>query len=281
MRRLVGHGRLALILAAILPGIPVQMLANRVAPRVAGRLPVLYHRFFERLLGIRVRIVGAPAAARPLLLVANHSSWLDIPVVGRLMPLSFVARADMAGWPGVGLLARLQRSIFVDRERRGATGQAAAAMADRLAAGDPIVLFAEGTTSDGNRVLPFRSALLGAVEKVLTGDDTRRVTIQPLSIAYVGRHGLPLGRADRPQVAWYGDMDLAPHALPILRRGLIDVVVVFGEPLDVAPGHDRKRLVRDLEARVREGVAEARRGHAGAVIGRSSAAPILKRPGTA
>ena len=145
----------AITAALILP----QWLA--VALRLPARrlIPVVYHRAICRLLGVRIRIVGNPPRRGPVLLVANHVSWLDICVLTALAPVVFVAKREVATWPLFGLLAKLQRSVFIDRTRRAATRDTNAEIAARLAEGDPVVLFAEGTSSDGNRVLPFRSSL--------------------------------------------------------------------------------------------------------------------------
>ncbi|MCB4767585.1 1-acyl-sn-glycerol-3-phosphate acyltransferase [Ancylobacter sp. Lp-2] len=234
-----------------LVGIPAQWLAVKLNLDARRWIPVLYHRAVLRLVGVKVRVSGAPAAERPLLILANHVSWLDIGVLGSRFPLCFVAKSEVAGWPGIGLLAKLQRTIFVDRQARAATGRVSEAIAARLGAGDPVVLFAEGTSSDGNRVLPFRSALVGAARPSTAGAPA---AIQPLAIAYVAQGGVSLGRARRPLVAWYGDMDLAPHLMDVLRRGGIEVELRFGEPI---LGADRKAATGHAETAVRAMLAEA------------------------
>lgn len=253
---------LAVALAAGV-GIPLQWALLKLRSPLRARLPVLFHRVVTRALGVRVRVVGAPATGRPLLLVANHVSWLDITVLSRVMPLSFVSKSEVNDWPVFGLFARLQRTVFVERARRGATGEVVGAIARRLLAGDPLVLFAEGTTGDGARVLPFRSALLGAATVARAGSGASEgppVLVQPVGIAYVGRDGLPIGRAGLPGVAWYGDMEMAPHFRAALSAGTLDAVVAFGEPVPFAPGADRKALAARLEAEVRRMVESARRG---------------------
>ncbi|MBS7544447.1 lysophospholipid acyltransferase family protein [Ancylobacter oerskovii] len=234
-----------------LAGIPAQWLAVKLNLGARRWIPVLYHRAVLALVGVTVRVNGAPAAERPLMILSNHVSWLDICVLGSRFPLCFVAKSEVAGWPGIGLLAKLQRTIFVDRQARAATGRVSEAIAARLGDGDPVVLFAEGTSSDGNRVLPFRSALVGAARPSAEG---RPATLQPLAIAYVAQGGMPLGRARRPLVAWYGDMDLAPHLMEVLRRGGIEVELSFGAPI---AGADRKAATGRAEAATRAMVAEA------------------------
>jgi 1-acyl-sn-glycerol-3-phosphate acyltransferase len=177
-------------------------------------------------------------------------SWLDIPVLSAVAELSFVAKSEVARWPAIGLMARLQRSVFVERAHRHKTRHAASLIARRLALGDAIVLFAEGTTSDGTRVLPFRSALIGAVRETL-GPQTECAYVQPVAIRYARRHGLPIGRAGAVALAWIGDTDLMPHLVAVLAGGPLDVTVSFGEAIAFVPGSDRKGLARTLEGSVR------------------------------
>ena len=187
-------------------------------------------------------------------------SWLDICVITALAPVVFVAKSEVAGWPVFGWLARLQRTIFIDRQARHQTGAATREIADRLLGGDAVVLFAEGTSSDGTRVLPFRSALVGAVHRAL-GDTTHHthVTVQPMSLGYVSFGGLPMGRALRDRVAWYGDVDLIPHLLRLLSSGAVDVTVSWGEAVAYDMSADRKAIARDAERSVRRMTAAALR----------------------
>ena len=129
-------------------------------------------------------------------------------------------------------------------------------IAHRLAEGETIVLFAEGTTGDGNRVLPFRSSLVGAARAALADPDVAQIYLQPLAIAYTRRNGLPVTRRERPAIAWYGDMDLAPHLTSVANGGPLDVVVTWGEP--VLFQGDRKHATSAAEASVRDAIASLR-----------------------
>lgn len=208
-----------------------------------------FHRGMLATLGIRVNIKGMPALERPLLIASNHSSWIDIFVLSSLMPLSFIAKSEVASWPVAGFLARLQRSVFIDRARRGAVGSKTGEIADRLNAGDVMVLFAEGTTSDGNGVLPFRSALFGAAQAALEGASTAMV--QPVAIVYTDLQAIPLGHEGRPLLSWIGNEDLVPHLKRILAAGDFDVSVVFGQPIAFSGEADRKKVAAAAEAAVR------------------------------
>lgn len=254
--------KLLLLSPAFLVGLPLQWLALRIGFRAAYRwMPVWFHRYVLAVLGVRVERHGRPDPQRPMLIVSNHLSWLDILVISALMPVSFIAKSEVAGWPVFGTLARLQRSIFVERARRGKTAEVNAAIAARLADGDAMLLFAEGTTSDGMRVLPFRSALIGAAQAATSGESAP-TAIQTLDIAYPRIAGLPSGRADLPAIAWYGDMDLLPHLADLLALPGITAQVTFGSVWQVAPGADRKLLAREMES-------EVRRFHAHAMTGRA------------
>jgi 1-acyl-sn-glycerol-3-phosphate acyltransferase len=250
--------RAAVILAAFLIItfllIPVQWLGLTFRLWYVRGFPHTYHRFVARLFGIRIRVLGAPSHGA--LLLANHTGWLDIVIFSAVMPLSFVAKSEVNDWPFFGTLARLQRTVFVARERRSATGAARDDIQNRLLAGDTLVLFPEGTSSDGNGVLPFKSALLGAAEAMHEG---KHVTVQPVSTAYTGMHGMPMGRENRPLFAWYGDMELVPHLWEALKAGPLDVVVEFHQPLSLDM-MDRKTLAKAAESLVRAGQMRALAG---------------------
>ncbi len=248
--------KIALLALVFFALAPLQWLAVRFGWRLAGRIPMLFHAVARRTLGLRVREVGAMASDRPLLIVANHTSWLDIVALGSVAPISFIAKSEVSTWPFVKTLARMQRTIFVERARRNQTGAAVGSIGARLDAGDPIVLFAEGTTSDGNRVLPFRTALIGAA----TAQEGEGALVQPAVLAYPRRFGMPPGRSGRPGIAWYGDMELGPHLWPLLRGGGIEAVLVWGEARPAGASIDRKALAGELEDWARRAYSEALHG---------------------
>ena len=252
---------------------PTQLMALRFGWRIAGWVPVAFHRVFLWLFGVRVLVRGRPPHRTPTLVLANHVSWLDIAVFGSLRPLSFIAKSEVAGWPVVGLFSKLQRSVFIERARRTHTAKVNSVIAMRLVRGEVMVLFAEGTTGDGNNVLPFRASLVGSARAALTGSSLDRIDLQPLAIAYVRRDGLPLTRRELPEIAWYGDMDLAPHLAAWLRRSRVDVVVTWGEPIPFDAAGDRKRATAQAEVAVRTAVAAAR----ALVPGNDGSVPTVNR----
>ncbi len=257
-------GFLLLTLLCALP----QWTARKFKLPLAKRIPRFYHKTLCKLIGIRVQLRGEPLPGGGLLL-ANHSSWLDIIVLSGICPLAFVAKSEVSGWPLFGLLARLQNTIFVRRGEKARTLGDRDAIRARVNSGDRIVIFPEGTSSDGNRVLPFKSALLGAAELPLSdakNDDTR-AAVQPVSIGYVANYGMPMGRETRPSYAWYGDMDLLPHLWNAFASGPIDVVVEFHEPLTVEETGGRKQLAERAERAVRAGLMRALNGGRGHLAG--------------
>jgi 1-acyl-sn-glycerol-3-phosphate acyltransferase len=251
---------IAIITAFILitlPLMPVQWLLVKLDSRAARILPWRYHRIVAALFGIHIKVVGRPVTGEGVLLVGNHTSWADIIIFSAVTPLSFVAKAEVGRWPFFGTLARLQRTVFVERGRRSATGETRDAIATRLLAGDTLLLFPEGTSHDGNHVLPFKSALLGAAEYRLGSGD--HVKVQPVSTAFTGLHGVPMGRENRPFFAWYGDMEMVPHLWEALLAGPLDVTVQFHPPFSLDQ-MNRKELAVRAEQVVREGQSLALAG---------------------
>lgn len=217
-----------------------------------GPCSVAYYRLLARLLRIRITIDGTQVTDRPVLIASNHVSWVDIVVLAAIAPMVFVAKREVASWPLIGAAAKVQKVVFVDRTRRQQTPETNKEIAQRLAEGHPVVLFAEGTSGDGNRVLPFRSALIGAVEIACTEAGLGEVALQPMSICYTGQRGLPMARNDQPVVAWYGDLDFFPHFAAFIRRGVVDVTLSFGDAMTCGADSDRKLLAKELETKVRQ-----------------------------
>jgi lyso-ornithine lipid O-acyltransferase len=253
----VSRSRAAFILLCFavftLPLMPLQQLFVWFWPRMARAFPMHYHRVVLRILGVRVAIEGKTLIAGPAIFAANHVSWLDIVIMSAVAPVSFIAKRDVNGWPFIGQLARLQRTVFINRDRRHSTAASRDEMQERLAAGDILVLFAEGTSGDGASVKPFKTAFFAAAEQA-------HVPVQPISIVYTGHRNLPMTRRQRPLYAWYGDMDLAPHLWAALGSGPVEIKIVFHAPLTMADAGDRKALAKKVEATIRLGLVHALHG---------------------
>lgn len=257
--RLLGWVRVISYLALTFLAMPLQAVALMFGGSMAERIPRRYHKIASRILGFRVVVRGTPSIARPTLFVSNHTSYFDIILLGSILRCSFVAKAEMTSWPLIGWLAKLQRSVFVDR-RAANVSEHSNEVRRRLEAGDNIVLFAEGTTSDGNRLLPFKSSLLSVAENLHTP-----LTVQPVSIVATALDGMPLGRLLRPLYAWYGDMPLTPHVWAAMKAGIITVEIEFHEPMTSA-GMNRKQLTARCEAEIEGGFVRSITGRPAAAI---------------
>ena len=253
---LLAASRLLLYVSFTAVLLPVQAVAVFLHLPLQKRLPLWYHRRCCRILGLRVDCRGELSSTHPTLFVSNHVSYFDIAVLGSLIPVSFVAKREVANWPLFGWLAKLQRSVFIERR-----GKRVAAhrdeMSTRLENGDDLILFAEGTSGDGNRVLPFKSALFAVAQLQPAG---RPLTVQPVSIAYTRLDGVPMGRYLRPFFAWYGDMEMAGHIWQATGLGLVTVEVEFHPVVTMEAFGSRKALCDHCHTQVAGAVAAALAG---------------------
>jgi 1-acyl-sn-glycerol-3-phosphate acyltransferase len=226
-----------------------------VGPARRRRRPVqvLWCRLLCRLAGLRVRSSGTPRNQGATLFAANHVSYLDIPVIARFADATFVAKAEVARWPLFGQAARLTGTIFIERVGAEARAQGRR-MLDRLAAGENLMLFAEGTSTDGSAVAPFKSTLFGIAENPPPELD---IMVQPVSITYArALDGTPLVGDLRDLYCWFGDATLLPHLMRMLSLPGVEVDLRFHQPIAIA-GMGRKEIARRAQAAVAAGVAAA------------------------
>jgi 1-acyl-sn-glycerol-3-phosphate acyltransferase len=191
------------------------------------------------------------ATQSPVLFVSNHSSYLDIPVLGALIPASFVAKAEVADWPLFGILAKLQNTVFIARRQVDAVAHCDALSA-RLARHRNIILFPEGTSTDGQRVVHFKSSLFNVANEA--GGDGPNITVQPVSVTCIGFCNFPATRIERSRYAWYGDMAMPKHLWKIFQQGSFTIEVMFHPPVMPADFPDRKALATYCQKRVALGV---------------------------
>jgi len=251
------HGGAALRLAAIAVvcagGTLAQFLVMRLAPRHWVRIPRFMSRSVAHFTGLRIVTYGQPAAT-PVLIASNHISWLDIAALGASTDATFIAKKEVGTWGFAATLARAYRCVFVDRERRSSSGDQRREIAERLEAGDSLVLFAEGTSGDGTMVKPFKSALFSAAQAVPD------MKVQPVTVSYTHINGMPISRAQRPLLAWFGDMELTSHIWQVLRLGRIRTVLQFHPPLTFNEAGSRKALAQHCERAVADGLRAANTG---------------------
>jgi len=230
--------RFGAFLAITFAMLPSYLLALAIGWKRHSLIARIYWRLIAKALGFRVVVHGKAETKGPTLFVANHASYLDIIVLGSQIPGCFVAKSEVAGWPGLGQLSRLAQTVFIDRSR-GATLKERDHVRQRLEGGEQLILFPEGTSNDGNAVLPFKSSLFAVAERPV-GD--RPLTVQPVSVAYSRLDGMPMQRAFRPFYAWYGDMTLAGHLYQVLGLGNVTIDVVYHPPVTIRDFQDRKAL---------------------------------------
>jgi 1-acyl-sn-glycerol-3-phosphate acyltransferase len=239
--RLRAARRTVFVLLWTLACMPVQLVLLALPGGAKNNFPKLYYRILCWLIGLKLQVIGrAPTGPTPpgaTLYVSNHTSWLDVLVLGAILDARFVSKAEVGTWPLLGWVAKLGRSVFVSRER-GRTGAEARELSERLRGGESLILFPEGTTSDGARVLPFRSSFFA-----VAGDAAR---VQPLTVVYDRSGGLPACRRDRPITAWYGDMETASHAWRLLRGSSIRATVVLHEAFPPAHLPNRKTMAVEV-----------------------------------
>ncbi|MBV1837653.1 1-acyl-sn-glycerol-3-phosphate acyltransferase [Acetobacter estunensis] len=275
--------RAALRLSAIAVWVPLSVGFEAVLLLVPGTAKIRWTRVIWgilcRCLSLKINTIGRRAGGfggkrarakgeRPVIYISNHSSWLDVPVLGTILPSVFVAKGDIENWPVMGLISKIGRTIFVSRQRNS-TGRERDEMISRLAEGDNLVLFPEGTSSDGSRVLPFMSAFFAIAKPPrLRGVDPSEMgetfppgmtpLIQPVSLVYDRIDGLPIGRARRPVFAWYGDMDLGPHVWQLAQWRSLRASVLLHPPLDPEDFPSRKALAQATWRAVTQGAAQLR-----------------------
>ena len=205
--------------------------------RVVCRLSLVWMGLGYERRGTPMRGAGA--------IVANHSSWLDIFTLNAGDQVYFVSKSEVAGWPGIGFLARATGTLFIARDRKEARAQTEL-LQTRLMAGQRLLFFPEGTSTDGLHVLPFKSTLFEA----FFADGLRDVlSVQPVSVTYHAPEG-----CEPRTYGWWGEMEFGQHLLHTLalpRQG--SVVVVYHDPVRVADMSGRKALAAACEAMVRGG----------------------------
>lgn len=268
--RLGWRGRMRLVLIALnsLTLLPVQALLVRLPAGRSGLrglwsglwwpLAGLWHRITLAILAVRVQRIGRPAKPGPVLYVVNHISWLDILVLGAFLPrAAFVAKSEIAGWGAVAIACSLQRTLFINRRRTSDSARQRDALAERAEAGDSLILFPEGTSTDGRHVMAFKSALFSVAERAGASDQT--LYIQPVTLAYTGLDGMPLTRHQRRHIAWIGDMELVGHVFDLLGRFCLRAEIRFHPAFTMAEAGSRKAAARRAEAAVRSGLADSHR----------------------
>lgn len=233
---------------------PLQARARAAGSAIQHWIQKFFCRTMCRVIGIEVEAVGELGARAPRFVVANHVSWTDIIAIASLYPLVFLAKGEVKNWPVLGFLARLQGTIFVDRSRRQDIPKVNAALARELREGKDLVVFAEGTSSDGVTVLKFNASHFAMLHELARAPESCAVAVIPVAFAYFPRD---VGEGKPIDVGWYADMTFLPHLWSLMSRGGARCKILFGAPIDPAAYPDRKALAEATQASVAQLLANA------------------------
>lgn len=222
-------------------------------------IPHIWHKGVCLIFGLRVDYAGTPHTTGQTFFVFNHVSYLDIPVIGSVIKASFVAKEDVAGWPVFGFLSRLQNTAFISRKARDA-GNEKNRLEDMLAEGRSLIVFPEGTSTDGAQVLPFKSSLfsLALVER-----PSGSLMIQPVTLELLTVDGAPVSHNNvsdnkkRDLYAWYGEMTLPPHLWDFAKCRGARIRLHFHAPRDASAYTCRKALAQECRRDVAGGLYQA------------------------
>jgi 1-acyl-sn-glycerol-3-phosphate acyltransferase len=239
MRALLGAARLALFLMASMVTIIVQTTILSIlrlrGKRVALVWPKLFHDFCARLVGLKVLVEGQPVRGDHIVYIGNHVSYFDVQAVGGIIEGTFIAKKDIESWPFFGLMGKMGQTIYMSRNPADAAREGQM-FEERLKEPSPIIIFPEGTSSNGESILPFKSSLF---QMFLN----KNIIIQPFTISIMEVEGkTPVTTAMRDHYAWHGDMDLIPHLWAFVKSKGAVVKITFQNPITIHSFKDRKTL---------------------------------------
>jgi lyso-ornithine lipid O-acyltransferase len=243
-----------LIVAAII-SLPLMIILAKLRPDYAGRFFKLLTGFTLKIAGIKIEKSGNIENTKSTIYVSNHSSYIDIIILGNLINRSFVAKREVGGWPFIGNIAKLVGTVFIDRTG-SKTEESFKMVKETLNKEGGIIVFAEGTTSNGNRVLPFKSSLFKLIEENPPAD----LKIQPISIVYTRVNNIPMSMHLRPFFAWYGDMQLIPHLWQMLKFQSVTAEVYFHPSVLATEFKDRKEAANFCQEKISSSVSASLTG---------------------
>ena len=239
--------RILLFLIFLLIIVPLGVGYKKLFPASVYAVARLAHKYLCAIFGLRVNVIGVPSHTKPTLFASNHLSYLDVPVLGSVIECRFIAKSDVASWPVFGFLSKVQNTVFIERKSTKALKQKNV-LQESIENKDNLVLFPEGTSTDGETVLPFKSSLFSITETAKK--EGLFMLVQPVSIVLKSINGKPITKENRAVYAWFGDMTLVPHLLNVMKQKSIALDVIFHAPLDVNDFENRKDLAYKAWERV-------------------------------
>lgn len=208
----------------------------------------IFHRGCCGLFNLSCEVRGVMANTRPTLFLSNHISYLDVFVLGKYIPAYFIAKSEVAGWPILGWLAKAQNTLFFERNGKKVRHQMNV-MSEHFNRQGNLILFPEGTSTNGEQVVPFKSSLLQSVESA-----SENVLIQPVTVAYTHYKKNRMTKSVRDQYAWYATMPFASHFFNVLGMGRAQVIITFHPPVTLAEFENRKECAQHCYTQVSSGL---------------------------
>jgi 1-acyl-sn-glycerol-3-phosphate acyltransferase len=244
------------LVAAVHLGITVLRLPNRW--KIIGRITRYFTDVFGRILNIKVTVAGSEHLPERggYVIVSNHVSYVDGIILGSVFTIIFVSKKEVQNWPIVGQWNRLCGTVFIDRQRKEKVPSVIDEMVEKLKQQANILLFPEGTSTNGERMLPFQTAPLAAPLR-------SRSVIVPVTLAYRSIEGKPVTAGNRDWIYWYGDMEFLPHAWRLMSLRSIEALVTIQPMIECRqyPNNStgRKKLAEDCYKRVLGQLPESER----------------------
>ena len=247
--------RITLLLAWLIVLYPPVFIAHHGRRNLARDWMIrLFYKGVLAICGIRLSVTSRLSDARPLMLVSNHVSYLDIPIINSIANICFTPKSEIASWPIVGGACRIAESIFIERSAN-ALLKAKSAIERMLLSGRVVFLYPEATTGNGIDMLPFKSSFFTLAEEPIAG---RELFIQPMALVYKRINEKPIAKEDWPRVAWYGDMVLLPHLWQFLQFKTLEVEIAFLNPVTIRGYGTRKALALHCQQDIAGYIARAR-----------------------
>ena len=225
---------------------PIQYILVKVKLSYRIYIPIIFHRILLKILGIKVKVIGKKTSLRPLILAGNHTSYIDIIILGSIMPICFIAKQEIKSWFLFGFLAKMQNTIFIKR-KNFKTLENIKNINKGLDFESAVVLFPEGTTNSGKKILNFKSSFFNLFESNNT------LGLQNFSLCYTHVNSMPIDNRTRPQVSWYGDMNIVTHLLNFLKLSSVNATVVL-HPIMQLKEQNREALSLSSIKQVKEGI---------------------------
>ncbi len=238
-----------LLFLIILALAPIQFILVKIKLKYRIYIPIIFHKILLKILGVKVKLIGQKTSIRPLILAGNHTSYIDIIILGSIMPICFIAKQEIKSWFLFGFLAKMQNTIFIKR-KNFKTLENIKSINNDLGSNSAVVLFPEGTTNSGKKILNFKSSLFNIFE------NNNTLRLQNFSLCYTHVNGMPIDNRTRPLISWYGDMNIVKHLLNFLKLSSVNATLIL-HPVMQFKDENRKTISMLSFKQVKDGIVAA------------------------